>query len=164
MVVVLVTLQVLPPQLTVKLAEGPPGDDAVTATCVVFVPVAPPLSVAVSLTEYVPAAEKLCGVALAGPAVALLAAPLLGSPKSQATDLMDPSASLLASVKVQARSEQSTRKLAVGAVFDGPLLSPPQAASQATPATRVRTREERIVLVPSPRMKCGVAWEHGRDT
>src|SRR4051794_19494237 len=44
-------------------------------------------------------------------------------------------------------------KSAVGDEFDGPVLLPPQAASSAAAETKLRTREERIVLVPSPRVK-----------
>jgi hypothetical protein len=45
-------------------------------------------------------------------------------------------------------------KAAVGGVFDGPLPpSPPQAANRAAPDTRMNAREERIVLVSSPRVK-----------
>ena len=62
------------------------------------------LSVAVSLTANVPAAENVWVATLAVDELV----PLVGSPKSHATDLMLPSASLLASVKVQSRSVQST--------------------------------------------------------
>jgi hypothetical protein len=68
-----------------------------------------------------------------------------------------PSVSELWSVKEHTRSLHENVKFAVGAEFDGPFESPPQAASSTAPRATVRTGEKRIVLVSSPRVKvrCG---------
>src|SRR4051812_46549908 len=96
---------------TVKLAVGPPAAGAVTVTGVVFVFVAPPLSVTVSWTSKVPAAEN---VWLAFLVVALFDAPLVASPKFQAYDATLPSVSPLWSVNPHARSLHEKAKPAVG--------------------------------------------------
>jgi hypothetical protein len=76
---------------------------------------------------------------------------LPASPKLQLYDATLPSVSELWSVKEHTRSLHENVKFAVGAEFDGPFESPPQAASSTAPRATVMTGEKRIVLVSCPR-------------
>jgi hypothetical protein len=112
-----------------------------------LVVLAPPLSVGFTVTWYVPAAAYVW--------VGLAPAPVWPSPKFHATEAMLPSTSELRSVKAHWRSVQPKVKSAVGGVLlppDGPFESL-HAASSAAQLTRVKIREERIVLGSMPQGK-----------